>query len=365
MLKPHKHLLEVAPYQRADLSGPPGKELIQLAQNESSKPPCTAALKAYREACHDIQLYPETHFQDLQIAIAEVHGLDADQIHCGSGSMELISVLTQAYLGPAYSAVTSEYSYMFFRTCAQIADASVKIAPETDLAVDVDALLNAVQDNTRIVFVVNPGNPTGSYIQKAELVQLRDALPDNVLLIVDEAYAEYVSEAEYEPVFNLVKRGNVVVLRTFSKIYGLAGQRIAWGCFPPEVVEMFRRIQIPGNIPGSALAMAQAAVRDQVYVRKLRIESAKLRASFSLSLAEVGVETCPSQTNFVLVRFTDSAEVKSARIALYQEGIIVRPMEDYGLPHCLRISLGTEPQMQFVADTLKRWKGESRKQEVQ
>jgi len=363
MLKPRKHLLELVPYQMADLSGPPGKELIQLAQNESAVPPSLAALEAYREASREIRLYPESDLPKLHKALAEVHGLNSEQIHCGSGSMELISLLTRIYLGPGDSAVTSKYSYLFFRTCSHIAEASVRLAPEADLTVDVDALLKAVRDDTRIVFVVNPGNPTGSLIPKTELVRLRDALPDDVLLIVDEAYSEFVAEAEYAPVFDLVERGNVAVLRTFSKIYGLAGQRIAWGYFPPEVVDLLQRIQIPGNIPGSALAMALAALRDQAYVQEMRTWTAKLRDGFSVALRELGLDACPSHTNFVLVRFADVAEAESARNALYQEGIVVRTMGGYGLPHCLRISLGTEPQMEFVTETLKRWVEQTRKQE--
>jgi histidinol-phosphate/aromatic aminotransferase/cobyric acid decarboxylase-like protein len=239
-LPPNPHVAALAPYALADLSAPPGKRLISLAQNESALPPSPGAMEAARAALTDARLYPDPDWCELREAIAWVHGLDPASILCGCGSMELIGALAAAYLGPGNRALTTAYGYLFFRTAARLAGAEIDLAPETGLTVDIDALLGAVRPYTRIVFVANPGNPTGTRITRADLLRLRDRLPGDVLLVIDEAYGEF-ADMPGEAMFDLAARGDTVVLRTFSKVYGLAAMRVGWGCFRLRSPHSFAR----------------------------------------------------------------------------------------------------------------------------
>lgn len=349
--RPNPHVAALAPYALADLSAPPGKRLISLAQNESAMPPSPGAVEAARAVLSDARLYPDPDWRELREAIAGVHGLDPASILCGCGSMELIGALAAAYLGPANRALTTSYGYLFFRTATRLAGAEIDLAPEAGLTVDIDALLGEVRPDTRVVFVANPGNPTGTRITRADLLRLRDRLPGDVLLVIDEAYGEF-ADAPGEAMFDLAARGDTVVLRTFSKAYGLAGMRVGWGVFPPEIAAQLRKILNPNNISAASQAAATAAMRDQAYMRKVRSETAARRDRFAAQMRGLGLGVPESHANFALLRFASPNAASAAGQALRDEGILMRAMGGYGLADCLRATIGAEEDMQLARDIL-------------
>lgn len=350
-LAPNPHVAAMAPYPVADLSAPPGKPLALLGQNESAFPPSPLAIASAAKALADARLYPDPDWRDLRAAIAGVHGLDAARILCSAGSMELIQMLALAWLGPGRRALSPQYGYLFFRAAARLAGAEVDLAPEPGLTVDVDALLAGLRPDTAVVFVANPGNPTGTRIGREELVRLREGLPGDVLLILDEAYGEF-ADAPGEAMFDLVDRGDTVVLRTFSKAYALAGMRVGWGLFPPAVATELRKIMIPNSVPVVSQAVAAAAMRDQPYMARVRAETAARRDRFAGAMRQLGLSVPESHTNFVLLRFASAEAARAADAALRAEGVLTRGMGGYGLADCLRVTVGTDDEMQRARDVL-------------
>ena len=293
----------------------------------------------------------------LRSSIADLHDIDPGRIVCTRGAMELISLLAMIYLEPGASAVTSQFGYLYFRTATELAGARVIKAPEPQLVVEPEAIADCVDKTTRMVFIANPGNPTGSYLNKSDLIRIRNSLPDSVLLVIDEAYAEFVEHHLYRTCLEMTDDGVTVVLRTFSKIYGLAGLRIGWGYFPFEIATLLRVVQQPNSVTGPGQAAATAAIQDQQHVASLQERTIRIRNSFVQSLYTLGLNPLPSQTNFVLVRFQSPAAAANADAHLRSDAIVVRRMDGYDLSDCLRITLGTPEQMQRVIGSLTRWIG--------
>ncbi|MFT5502558.1 MAG: histidinol-phosphate aminotransferase [Gammaproteobacteria bacterium] len=356
MPDPRPHILELAAYPLVEMSAAQDIELLQLAQNESPFKLPDSALEAGKIACESAMLYPHSGSQALRQAIADIHQLNVAQILCGSGSMELISLLTQAYLDENASAVSTQYGYLFFRTVCKIAQCRNILAYEVNLKVDVDNILAAVEADTRMVFVANPGNPTGSSIPTSELIRLRNTLPDSILLVIDEAYAEYIEPQPLVQTFELVSGGNTVVLRTFSKIYGMAGLRVGWGYFPPAVVDILCRIRNPNSISAVSEAIAAAAIKETAFVESVRQQTNKLRRDFLDNLRVLDIKAHDSSTNFVLVEFENEFEAADADQFLRSQGIVLRNMTAYQLPRCLRATLGTTEQMERVSQAFTLWR---------
>lgn len=344
--RPVPQLAGVAPYPLADLTA----GLTSLAQNESACPPSPAALAAARGAIGGATLYPDPDCTDLCAAIAGVHGLPAGDVLCGAGSMDLIAAIARAYLAPGDAALMPAHGYLFFATAARLAGAAVDRAPEAALTVDVAALLDRVTPATRVVFLANPGNPTGTRIGRDDILALRDGLPGDVLLVVDEAYAEFAPPA---PVFDLVARGDTVVLRSFSKAYGLAGLRAGWGLFPPAIRAEVQKCMPPNALSAPAQAAAAAAMRDQAWMRATVATTAARRDAFRDRLRALGLEVPPSHTNFALIGFGDAPTAARADAALRAGGILLRGMAGYGLPDRLRATVGAEADMDRAADILR------------
>lgn len=355
MIQPNPQIAALAPYALADLSAPAGKRLISLAQNESAFPPSPRAIAAAQGSLSSSQLYPDPDWNDLRLAVSGVHEIPAEGILCGAGSMELIACLTHCFCGPSDRALSSQYGYAFFRTATLAAGAAYDAAPETGFTLSVDALLAEVRPETKIVFVANPGNPTGTRIGRAELVRLRDALPTHVLLVIDEAYGEF-ADAPGEATFDLVARGDTVVLRTLSKAYGLAGLRVGWGLFPPAIAGEIRKLLNPNNISIASQAAAAAAIEDQDYMREVCRTTATRRDRFRRDLLALGLEAPPSFTNFLLIAFPDAEAARRADSALRAEGILMRGMAGYGLPQCLRATVGEEADMRAAGEILTAWR---------
>lgn len=354
-MKPVPHVGVLAPYALADL--PP--ELTSLAQNESFRPPSPKAVEAARGALSDAHLYPDPDWTALRSVIAAVHGVPEQAVLCGAGSMELIGALAASYLGSTDRMLTTEYAYLYFRTATQLSGAAFDLVGERDLTVDVDALIAAARPETKIVFVANPGNPTGTRIDRDALVRLRDGLAEDVLLVIDEAYGEFSDGAEAST-FDLVERGNTMVLRTLSKAYGCAGLRVGWGVFPTAIATELRKVLNPNNVSGVSQSVAAAVMSDQAYMCETVSMTADLRDRFATRLRGVGLKVPVSATNFVLIVFSTDQAAAEADQALRGEGIGMRGMGGYGLPHCLRATIGDAATMDRAAACLERIVGVGR-----
>jgi histidinol-phosphate aminotransferase len=349
---PGPGILDIAPYVGGESKAPAGLRPIRLASNESALGPSPKALAAYRALAGEIHRYPDGSAAELRAAIGRHHELDPERIVCGCGSDELIGMLLRAYSGPGGEVLYSRHSFLMYPIGAMSAGATPLAVPERDLTHDVDGFLARLTERTRIVFVANPNNPTGTYLPARELARLHAGLPPDVLLAIDAAYAEFVNRNDYEAGRALVDRAdNVVMLRTFSKIYALAGLRLGWAYCPPAIADVLNRIRGPFNVTAPAQAAGVAALDDSEALARARDHNERWRAWLSERLAGLGLKLTPSVGNFVLPRFPDDPK-KNAEAAfafLQSRGILTRKMSAYGLPQYLRISIGTGEEMEAVA----------------
>jgi len=351
-------IMDITPYVGGEAEATPNKRLsrmIRLASNEGALGPSPAAVAAYRAVAGDIFRYPDGGSADLRRALGRHHGVDADRIVCGAGSDELISLLVNAYAGPGDEVVYSRHGFLMYELAAQAAGARPVAAPENDLKADVDALLAAVTDRTKLLFLANPNNPTGSYLATDEVARLQAGLPPHVLLVLDAAYAEYVVRNDYSSGIELVDAcANVVMMRTFSKMFALSGLRLGWAYCPETVAGVLNRVRGPFNVNAAAQAAAVATLDDVAFQDASRTHNTIWRDWTSEQLGKLGLKVHPTVTNFLLVDFAGLAnkDAEAARQFLKAEGILVRQMGAYGLPTCLRISIGSEDEMRVVVDTL-------------
>ena len=354
MIRPVAQLSSMAPYELATLD----TSLVSLAQNESLLPPAPAALEAGRQALSTTALYPDPDWTELREAIASVHGIDTRKILCGAGSMELIAACLQAYTGSGDDVVGSQFGYLFVATVCQVTGARYVKAAESEYSVCIDSILAEVSKKTRVVFVCNPGNPTGTRIPNAELSRLREQLPQDVLLIIDQAYAEFDNQ-NHKELFALVEQQNTIILRTFSKAYCMAGLRLGWGIFPEHIATEIRKLLNPNNVTVVAQAMGAAAMQDQSYLVQVVDSTADIRRRFQDTLAAASLATPDSHTNFVLVPFNNLLDAERADLALKDSGFLARGMAGYGLGHCLRFTMAADDVMDAVAAQLVRIKEEA------
>lgn len=342
MIRPCAYVAAMAAYALADLGG---EEKPTLAQNESAFPPSPKAKAAGIAALDRAALYPDPDWQVLRDALAATHGVARDLILCGAGSMDLIDTVIRGFAGPGDEVLATSYSYLFVAAATARARATYVTVPETGFRVPVDALLAAVTERTRIVFICNPGNPTGTCIPNTEILRLRQGLGNDILLVIDQAYGEF-DDQDQTPVFALAGHGDTVILRTFSKAYGLAGQRIGWGIFPPAIGAEIRKLQNSNNVTIVGLAMATAALADQAHMRQTVERTAALRDRFLAGLIQAGYTVPESRTNFVMIPFADQSAARRADAELRKAGIIMRGLGGYGLAHCLRATIAPEEVMQ-------------------
>lgn len=350
---PRPRIMDIAPYIGGESAIKGAARVIKLASNENPLGPSPDAIAAHADAATRLHLYPDGGATLLRDAIARTHGLEADRIVCGAGSDELISLLCSAYAGPGDEVLYSEHGFLMYAISALGAGASPVAAPETNLCADVDALLGAVTARTRLLFLANPNNPTGSYLNGQQLTALRAGLPDDVLLVIDAAYAEYVSLNAYSAGEDLVRAGgNVVMTRTFSKIHGLAALRLGWAYCPPAVADVLNRVRGPFNVAGPAQAAGVAALADSRHAEKSRAHNDTWRAWTRGQVLDLGLGCPESVGNFLLIRFDVPARAIAADAHLKAAGIIVRRMAAYGLPESLRVSIGLEDDMRAFVDAL-------------
>ena len=357
-IAPQPGIMEIDLYQGGAAHVAGLENVVKLSSNENPLGPSPAAVEAYRRAAYDLHRYPSSDHSALRAAIAEVLDLDAERIICGAGSDEIIAFLCQAYAGPGTEVVHTEHGFAMYRISALAAGATPVEVPERERVTDVDAILAACTDATRLVFIANPNNPTGTMIGLAEIERLAEGLPPQALLVLDGAYAEYVEG--YDGGAALVdRRDNVVMTRTFSKLYGLGGLRIGWGYGPAHVIDVLNRVRGPFNLSQAALAAAEAVIRDRAYTDHCRAENARWRTWLADALAEIGVPSDVSLANFVLARFANQAEAEACDDYLKSQGLIVRRVAGYNLPNCLRITVGDESACRRVVHAVRQFKGGS------
>ncbi|MDF3217906.1 MULTISPECIES: pyridoxal phosphate-dependent aminotransferase [Mesorhizobium] len=340
-LKAAAHIEAMSAFALANFGG---YERTTLAQNESAFPPSPRAIAAGQDTIARSHLYPDPDWTALREAIGRGYGVGADLILCGAGSMDLISCTIAAFAGRGDEVLGTSYAYNFAASAAARVGAAYIKAAEHDFTVSTDSILAAVTPATRIVFVCNPGNPTGTGIRNAELLRLRAALAQDVLLVIDQAYGEF-DDQDPGPIFALVARGDTVVLRTLSKAYGLAGARVGWGVFPPSVAAEVRKMQNSNQVTMASLAMAVAAVEDQAYMRETVARTTQIRDRFAHDLRSAGYHVPESRTNFVLIGFSSTAAAQAAERTLRGADIIVRGLGGYGLTDCLRATVGPQEMM--------------------
>lgn len=355
-IRPQPGIMDITLYEGGAATVAGKSNTIKLSSNENPAGPSDKAKEAFSRSVHQLHRYPSTDHAALREAIAEMQHLDADRVICGVGSDEIIHFLCQAYAGPGDEVLFTEHGFLMYRISAMAAGATPVEVAERERTTDIGALLAACTKRTKLVFIANPNNPTGTMISAAEVAQLADGLPPQAILVLDGAYAEYVDG--YDGGLALIEaRENVVMTRTFSKIYGLGGLRIGWGYGPKAIIEVLNRIRGPFNLSNTQLDTAEAAMRDQDYVARCRSDNARLRVWLAEALAELGVPSDTSLGNFVLARFSDAAEAESCDAYLRDQGLIVRRVAGYKLPHCLRITVGDESACRRVAHAVAQFKG--------
>jgi histidinol-phosphate aminotransferase len=334
-----------------------GRQLVKLSANENPLGTSPLALAA-RAGAGAPSLYPDPESAELRAGIARLHGVDPARVVCGTGSDELLNLAAQAFAGPGDEILFPRYSFAVYDIAARRCGATPVEAADDDFAADVGALLACVSERTRVVFLANPNNPTGSFLPKAELARLHAGLPGDVLLVIDQAYAEYLDPADDDGGLALAAaHENVLVTRTFSKIYGLAGERIGWGTGALHLVDALNRIRGPFNVTASGQAAAVAALEDQDFVIRSRDHNRQVRKRFVASLEALGnhgLRPLPSEANFVLVLFEGALTAEAALGGLAERGFAVRHLPGQGLPQGLRITIGTAEQMDAIAGCLRR-----------
>ncbi len=350
---PQPGILDIAPYLPGK-SGKPGTRAVKLSANESPLGASPRAAEAFAAAAGQLEIYPEGSSRILREALGEVHGIDPASIVCGNGSDDLLHLLAQIYLGEGDEAVMNRYGFSVYPIITKAAGAHIVMVDERDYTADVDALLGAVTERTKVIWLANPNNPTGTYLSDAEVRRLHKGLRSDILLVIDSAYAEYVTATDYSVGLDLVRQEqNVVMVRTFSKM-GLAAARIGWMVGPSHVVDAIHRIRGPFNVNLPAQLAGAAAVRDVEFTQRLKQHNAIWRDWLTAELAGNRMRVIPSQANFIMVLFDSPETAAKAFETLAEADFIVREIgPSYGIADGLRISIGSEAAMRGVAEVLK------------
>ncbi|RWE74566.1 MAG: histidinol-phosphate transaminase [Mesorhizobium sp.] len=353
---PRAGIMDIEAYVPGKSSAPAGvTKVYKLSSNENPLGPSPKAIEAAREVAAKLDVYPDGTARRLREAIGEVHGLNPANIICSNGSDEILGLLAQTYLAPGDEAVFTEHAFMVYKIYIQATGAKPVAVKETDERADVDAILAAVTPKTRIVFLANPNNPTGTYLPFSEVRRLHAGLPKNVLLVLDAAYAEYVRRNDYEAGIELAGSAeNVVMTRTFSKL-GLGGARVGWMYGPAHIVDAINRIRGPFNVNATAIEAGIASIRDRAHIERSVTHNEKWLTWLSAELTGLGLRVTPSVGNFVLIHFPDDKEHSAAAADDYlsARGYILRRVTGYGFPNALRMSVGTEEANRGVIDALK------------
>lgn len=354
---PKPWIMDIAPYIPGRSTTDDGRVVAKLSSNENPLGTSPAARAAFAEAASRLERYPDASAADLRDAIAAANGLDPARIIYGNGSDEVLHLVAGAFAGPGDEVIHVRYGFAVYEIATRRVGATPVVAPDRDYATDVDAVLACVTDRTKLVYIANPNNPTGTYASREEIARLHAGLPAHVLLVLDHAYAEYIDGDVADGGMELAQTApNVLVTRTFSKMYGLAAERIGWGYGAPELIEAMHRIRLPFSITIAGQNAAIAALADTDFVAHTRDHNARWRAWFSEEIAKLGnagLRAIPSQANFVLVVFEGAVTAETAYKGLMDAGYIVRWLPGQGLAQGLRITIGTEEETRGVIAALR------------
>jgi len=358
--QPRPGILDIELYVPGESALPGGVKPIKLSSNETPLGPSPKAVAAYRDAALSLERYPDGGAHALRAAIAARYNLDVDRVICGAGSDELLTMLAHAYLGPGDEAIYTAHGFLVYRIAILANGATPVVAPERNLTTDVDAILACVSARTKMVYLANPNNPTGTYISAPEVQRLRAGLPEHVLLVLDGAYAEYVHAADFESGLALASTSpNTVTTRTFSKIFGLASLRIGWAYGPAAVIDVLNRLRGPFNISGPAIAAGVAAMADTAHIAAAVAHNDKWLGWLTAELSGLGIKVTPSVANFLLMHFPHEGALTAAAADahLKSRGLILRRVTGYGLPDALRLTVGTESDNRAVVAALAAFAG--------
>jgi histidinol-phosphate aminotransferase len=358
--QPRPGVLAIDPYVPGKSSAPGVARVFKLSSNETPLGPSPKAIAAYKAVAEHLEDYPDGAATALREAIGRAFGLDPDRIVCGAGSDDLLNLIADAYLADGDEAIHTTHGFLIYPIATLGSGAKPVVAAEKSYTADVDTILAAVSERTKVVFLANPNNPTGTYVRFDEVRRLHSALPAHVLLVIDAAYAEYVRRNDYEAGIELVATSeNVVMCRTFSKIYGLAALRLGWLYGPAHVVDAINRIRGPFNINAAAQAAGIAAIEDTAHVERSRAHNDKWLAWLTQEIRRLGLEVTPSIANFVLIHFpeTNGRTAEEADAFLTKRGLILRRVKAYKLPNALRMSVGSEEANRLAVETLAEFLG--------
>jgi histidinol-phosphate aminotransferase len=357
---PRPGILDIAAYVPGKEHAPGVARVYKLSSNETPLGASPKAIAAFRAAADNLERYPDGQAVELREAIAAVHGLNPANIMCGNGSDELLGLLCHVYLGAGDEAIITEHGFLVYKIQILGAGATVVVAKETDATVDVDAILAAVTPKTKMVFIANPGNPTGTYVPVSEIRRLHAGLAKNVILVLDAAYAEYVRRNDYEAGIEIVSSSpNVVMTRTFSKVYGLAALRVGWMYAPAEIIDALNRLRGPFNMNAAAISAGAAAIRDQAFVQEAVAFNQMWIERLTGAFETLGLKVTPSVANFILVHFpdVDGKRAVDADEFLTSRGYILRAVRGYGFANSLRMSIGPEEANRGVIEALGEFMG--------
>jgi histidinol-phosphate aminotransferase len=360
---PRPGVLDIAPYVPGRSKATGGTRLYKLSSNETPLGPSPDAIKAFEAAAATLELYPDGGVRELRAAIGETYGLNAERIVCGAGSDEILTLLARAYVGPGEEAIYCEHGFLIYPIAVKASGGTPLAARETDNTADVDNILSLVSERTRVVFLANPNNPTGTYLPFDEVRRLHAALPKRVVLVLDAAYAEYVRRNDYESGMELAAtEENVVMTRTFSKIYGLAGMRIGWCYGPAHIIDVLNRIRMPFSVSAPAIKAGVAALRDRAHFDKAVAHNETWLPKVTSGIEMLGLKVTPSVGNFVLVHFPEKG-AKTAAAAdefLLSRGIVLRRVAAYGFPNALRMTIGSEEANKATIGALAEFLGKAK-----
>lgn len=352
---PQPGILDIAPYIPGTSALPGAQKVVKLSSNETPLGPSPKARQAYSDEVSSLSRYPDGSAAPLRDALAARYGLEPERIVCGAGSDELLNLLAAAYLGPGDEAIYSRHGFLVYKIAILAQGATPVVAPETNLTANVDAILSHVTDATRMVFLANPNNPTGTYLPFDEVKRLHEGLPKHVVLVLDAAYAEYIRANDYEAGIELVATSeNTVMTRTFSKIYGLAALRLGWAYCPAPIADALNRIRGPFNVTSPSIAAGVAAFNDVHHVKKAVDHNTKWLGEMAQALSRIGLDVTPSAANFLLVHFPNEPgkSAAEANAFLHEHRIILRRVDEYGFPNALRMTIGTEAENNAVLEAL-------------
>src|SRR4030088_940034 len=354
---PNPGILEIAPYTPGKSPVPePGRKLFKRAANETPFGPSPKAIAVYKEAAAHLEDYPEGTSRVLREAIGRAFGLDPNRIICGAGSDEILNLLAHAYLSHGDEAISTTHGFLVYPIATKANGATNVVAPETNFTADVDAILRLVTARTKLVWLANPNNPTGTYLPFDEVKRLRAGLPPHVLLVLDAAYSDYVSRNDYELGIELVATtDNTVMTHTFSKIHGLAALRVGWMFGPAHIVDAVNRMRGPFNVSTPAMLAAVAAIEDTAHQQMSKAHNEEWRSLLTEELGTAGLKVTPSVANFVLIHFPleKGRTSADADTFLTKPGPVPLARNNYGLPHALRMTIGTEEANRLVVDGLR------------